>query len=265
MKTLIRTLLPATALLALLILVACIASPVVTPTTAVTAAATFTPSGASVDTEITNVDDSGSTRIDQVALSSALAPISAGQLSTAEREGLLYMREEEKLAGDVYLTLYEQWQLPVFQNIANSEATHTETIKMLLDRYGLDDPAAGKEIGSFTNSTLQALYDQLVAEGSKSLADALRVGATIEEIDILDLEERIAQTDKPDIQLVYENLMKGSRNHLRAFTGTLQRQTGETYQPQYLGQDAYEEIINTPLERGRVDRSGQSQGRGRQG
>lgn len=78
----------------------------------------------------------------------------------------------------------------------------------------------------------------------------MRVGAAIEEIDILDLEEPIAQTDKPGIQLVHKNLIKGPWNQLRAFVSNLERQVGETYQPQYLGQAVYEVIVKTPLERG---------------
>jgi hypothetical protein len=127
----------------------------------------------------------------------------------------------------------------------------------LIDQYGLADPAAA-EVGVFTDPALQELYDQLVAEGRQSLADALRVGAAIEEIDILDLQQQIAQTDKADIELVYENLMKGSRNHLRAFTSTLTKQTGETYQPQYLDRDSYDSIVNAGRETGQ----GQGQGRG---
>jgi hypothetical protein len=189
----------------------------------------------------------------------------AGQLSDTEIEGLLYMREEEKLARDVYLTLYEAWGVPIFQNIARSEAAHMAAVGTLIDRYGLADPATG-DIGVFTDPTLQALYDQLVAEGRQSLANALRVGAAIEEIDILDLQERLAQTDRADIALVYENLMKGSRNHLRAFASTLARQTGETYQPQYLDRDSYESIVNAGRETGgRGQGQGQGRGQGRRG
>lgn len=144
--------------------------------------------------DVTNVDESGNRPIDSVALSDALDKVPSGTLSDAEVEGLLYIREEEKLARDVYLALYEKWGLPIFQNLANSEQTHTDAVKTLLDRYDLEDPAAGKDVGVFTNPTLQGLYDQLVAEGKQSLANALRVGAAIEEIDVLDLEERIAQT-----------------------------------------------------------------------
>jgi hypothetical protein len=171
-----------------------------------------------------------------------LPPTSPDGLSAEETAALLYMREEEKLAQDVYLKLYELWSLPSFQNIASSEQAHTVAVKTLLDRYGLDDPAAA-QAGVFANPDLQALYTDLVARGGRSLAEALKVGAAIEEIDILDLQERLAQTDNADIQQVFNSLLNGSYNHLRAFTTTLQSQTGETYQPQYLSAEAYQSIL----------------------
>ena len=191
--------------------------------------------------------------------------IPVGELSEAETEGLLYMREEEKLARDVYLTLYEEWGMPTFRNIAAAEQTHMDAIGTLIERYGLEDPVASNDTGVFTNSTLQDLYDQLVKEGSESLASALRVGVAIEEIDILDLQEYIAQTDKADIQQVYENLTRGSRNHLRAFVSRLERETGETYEPQYLSQEAYDAIVNSPTERGGEGSDRGSKGRGSRG
>jgi len=154
---------------------------------------------------------------------------------------LLFMREEEKLARDVYNTLYGIWGQPTFQNIASSEQAHMDEVKQLLDRYGLTDPALAP--GQFTDPTLQALYDQLVAQGSTSLADALKVGAAIEEIDIQDLQTRLTQTDNADIQWVYNNLMSGSISHLNAFTGVLLQQTGEVYQPQYLSAEYYQSIL----------------------
>jgi len=221
-------------------------------------------------TDVTQVSgQDGATDVDQQALAEALAPVATDStLTEAEIAGLLYMREEEKLARDVYLALYDQWQVQVFQNIANSEQTHTDSVKTLLDRYGLEDPAEGKDLGEFTNQDLQDLYNSLVETGSQSLVDALRVGAAIEEIDILDLEENLAQTDAEDITLVYENLMKGSRNHLRAFVSTLERE-GETYTPQYLSQEAYDAIIGSPVERGGgqggMPSGGMGRGRGGQG
>lgn len=171
-------------------------------------------------------------------------PAVSGELNSVESAALLYMREEEKLAHDVYVTLYAKWGLPVFQNISQSEQTHTDAIKVLLDRYGLTDPASN-QVGAFTNPELQKLYTDLIARGGQSLSEALKVGAAIEEIDILDLQKRLAQTNHADIQQVYNNLLKGSANHLRAFVSTLKTQTGETYQPQYLTADVYQSIIGS--------------------
>lgn len=147
-----------------------------------------------------------------------LTTIPASDLSAEEAAALLYMREEEKLARDVYNQLYALWGQPTFQNIAASEQTHTDEIKLLLDRYALADPAL--DPGQFTDANLQALYDQLIAQGSVSLEEAMKVGVLIEETDIADLQARLAQTDNADIQLVYTNLMNASYNHLAAFNGT---------------------------------------------
>jgi len=180
----------------------------------------------------------------------AISGISSGTLSDDEIDGLVFMREEEKLAHDVYLTLYEQWGQRTFANIASSEQSHTDAVKALLDAYGLDDPAAGRGVGDFADPDLQALYDQLIAQGSASLEAALRVGAAIEEIDILDLEQRISLTDEAEIIRVYENLMAGSENHLRAFTSVIERQGGLTYQPDYLSQETYDLIVSASSGRG---------------
>jgi hypothetical protein len=179
----------------------------------------------------------------------SLLPPTSGELSDEETAALLYLREEEKLAHDVYVTLYSQWGLPIFQNISQSEQTHTDAVKALLDRYGVYDPASSAA-GVFTNPDLQAIYTALVERGSRSLAEALKVGAAIEEIDILDLETRLAQTDNADIQQVFNNLMKGSYNHIRSFTSTLNTQTGEVYQPQYLNAQDYQAILTAGTSNG---------------
>jgi hypothetical protein len=203
-----------------------------------------------VEVQVNELEDDGNTSFQPVALRESVISPANGELSEAEAAGLIFMREEEKLARDVYLKLYDHWGLPIFQKISKSEQTHTEAVKFLLDSYGLEDPVIGDEIGVFSNPDLQALYDQLVIQGSQSLSEALKVGATIEEIDLLDLEERLAQTDHADIQRVYENLHDGSRNHLRAFVSTLERQSGENYIPQYLSADAYDAILSSGIQRG---------------
>ena len=199
--------------------------------------------------EIAGSGEEGESGGENAALTVAVYQTASGELSEFETAGILFMREEEKLARDVYLTLFERWGLAIFENIAGSEATHMAAVKTLIDRYNLPDPAEGKAVGEFANQELQALYDELVATGGRSLEDALKVGAAIEEIDILDLQQHIAQTDKRDIQRVYENLMKGSRNHLRSFVSVYEK-GGQIYQPQYLSQGVFDEIINLPADRG---------------
>jgi len=167
----------------------------------------------------------------------------AGEVDDQEIADLLWMREEEKVARDVYITLGEQWSLPVFTNISKAEQQHMDAIAVLLERYGIADPVANDAVGVFTNPNLQALYDQLVAQGGQSEAEALKVGATVEDVDIFDLQKALANTDNADIRQVYASLMAGSENHLRAFVGALQQQTGESYTPQYIEQSTFDAIL----------------------
>lgn len=189
-------------------------------------------------------------------VSSPMLP-APSDLSQAEAEALVYMVEEEKLARDVYNELYKLWGNSTFTNIAASEQTHIDAIKNLLSIYGLEDPSSTQP-GVFTNPELQELYTQQVETGSQSLADALKVGAAIEEVDILDLQDGLAQTDNADIQQVFESLLSGSTNHLRAFVNALQMQTGEIYVPQYMSIEAYQTILSETA-------GGFGNGRSRQG
>ncbi len=196
-----------------------------------------------LDVGLPSESEDTSTMILPEVMENPIPEIENGALSEGEIAGLLFMREEEKLARDVYLTLYETWGLPIFNNIAASEQSHTDAVKVILSRYDLPDPVDDDELGVFVNSDLQALYDELVVQGRQSLVEALRVGAAIEEIDILDLEQRLAQTDESAIESGYENLLKGSHNHLRAFVAQLEAQSGEAYLPQYLPVSEYEAIV----------------------
>lgn len=170
------------------------------------------------------------------------------ELSQKEIDGLMLMREEEKLARDVYLELYDIWGQQIFSNIGRSEDTHTNAIKSLLNKYELEDPMTNDIRGVFENQDLQNLYDSLVEQGSRSLLDALKVGATIEDLDIYDLQDLNKVSDNQDITAVYNNLEKGSRNHLRSFTKMIER-NGGTYEAQYITEEYYNEIIGSDMER----------------
>ncbi len=143
-------------------------------------------------------------------------------LSDVEQDALTYMREEEKLARDVYTVWADTWGLPIFANIATSEQRHMDVVGRLLDRYGLPDPTEGLAPGEYANAELQALYDQLIAQGSVSLEAALQTGVTIEEVDIADLEARLVDVTHNDISRVFTNLHRGSTYHLAAFTQALE-------------------------------------------
>lgn len=186
---------------------------------------------------------------DYVSMRPGVAELPNETLSNEEKDGLLLMREEEKLARDVYQTLYKKWNLQIFANIAQSEQTHTEAVRDLLEKYNISDPVTDDAIGVFKNSNLQSLYDTLVARGNASEVEALSVGALIEDLDINDLENLISETDNQDIKLVYENLARGSRNHIRAFTRQLDMR-GVTYEPEYISASDYETILSTGQETG---------------
>ncbi len=183
-------------------------------------------------------------------------------LSEEETNALLKMREEEKLARDVYTYLYELYNAQVFKNIAASEQRHMDTIARLITQYGLNDPVAGLDYGEFASSEMQELYTTLTTMGATDLAKAYQVGATIEDLDIKDLEDLLEVVDNTDIKFAFQNLMKGSRNHLRAFTTQL-KNLGQSYTAQYLSQEEVDNIISTPWERGAVDENGNPISRGR--
>ncbi len=169
-------------------------------------------------------------------------------LTDAEKEGIQLMREEEKLAHDVYIFLYDKWNMRIFSNISNAETRHFEAIGYLIDNYELKDNAK-KEAGIFNNKELQELYNSLTEKGNKSLIAAFEVGALIEEVDIADLQKLLAAGQDSTITGVYENLLRGSENHLRAFTGQLENQNAK-YTPMVLSETAYTKIIEGSHQKG---------------
>jgi hypothetical protein len=171
-------------------------------------------------------------------------------LTATETEKLVHMREEEKLAHDVYASLYEKWGMRIFDNISQSEARHEESIALLLKRYGLADPAEKNGPGRFQNEEMQGLYNKLIGLGDNSLVAAFGVGATIEDLDIYDLEVAAAETDNEDLKLVYSNLLNASKNHMQAFVRQLEA-AGDTYTAQYISPEALSDILAGSKQAGR--------------
>lgn len=139
-------------------------------------------------------------------------------LTDAEIYHLTYMREEEKLARDVYLTLSEYYSAAIFVNISGSEQRHMDALKRLILKYGLQDPVVDDDVGEFTNQDFSVLYDKLVDRGMKNYCAALRVGIDIEDLDIEDIADALEDVEAQDLERVLNNLLLGSENHLNAFT-----------------------------------------------
>ena len=169
-------------------------------------------------------------------------------LVAGEDAGILLMREEEKMAHDVYTVFGNSYDLPIFDNIANGETNHYNAMGVLISTYKLTDPST-KVAGTFTNTAIANLYSQLVEAGKVSVEEALKTGAYIEEYDIVDLEKLIAATGNTALMQIYGNLLRGSRNHLRSFVATLKTYQ-ITYVPKIMSAEDFEAIISTPMETG---------------
>ena len=157
------------------------------------------------------------------------APVLAQVALTPEAAArLAFMREEEKLAHDVYALFAAQYDgnapgAKIFSRIAESETRHTAAVLRLLNTYGLVDPAQ-PEPGVFLDEDLQALYTTLVAVGQQGQVEALGVGVLIEQKDMTDIVEAIEiSVAYPDIVQVYSNLLSGLESHLAAFLKALDR------------------------------------------
>lgn len=183
-----------------------------------------------------------------------------GILSEAEIQGLLKMREEEKLARDVYLYFAEKYNEAIFVNIAQSEQAHMDAILRLLEGYNIDDPALPGS-GEFSDAGLADLYLALTSAGDAGLVEALKAGATIEDMDIADLQQLLSEVENENVTLVYGNLLAGSENHLRAFVAVLNT-LGATYEPQYITVEDFEAILADQNQKGNKNGKGQGNANG---
>lgn len=166
-------------------------------------------------------------------------------LSKMEIQGIVHMREEEKMARDIYDSMYAKWQVNPFGNIRKSEQVHMDRMKELLDEYGIKDPVneTSDKPGVFISNPIQQFYSESANSGSKTLIEALKVGAKVEELDIADLNNYGKQTTNKRLLATYEYLKMASENHLRAFVRRL-RSNGVVYTPIILTKNVFDNIIS---------------------
>ena len=168
--------------------------------------------------------------------------VEPGDTSAELAEDLTFLREEEKLARDVYVTLFDAWGLTIFSNISSAEQRHMDRVGETLDAFELPDPVVDDTVGAFTNPELADLFVQLVSDGLNDEVAALTVGATIEDLDIHDIQNMAARTDDATALATYEALECGSRNHMRAFMEQLHSRDAD-YDVQFISNDYFEEIL----------------------
>lgn len=174
--------------------------------------------------------------------------VNLDELTPEVRTDIITLREEEKLARDVYHALYDYWGAEPFANIGASEQRHLDSVRALITRYEIEDPAVDDRRGVFTQPTFARLYGELTHAGQASLLAAFQVGASIEELDIADIDRMQSHEAPADVRAVYDNLTCGSRNHLRAFMRQINNHEG-SFVPKHLTVSRVEAIIASAQER----------------
>jgi len=165
----------------------------------------------------------------------------SGTLNDEEVAGLMEMREEEKLAREVYRAFYAKYNYRVFGNISKSENAHASAVLYLINGFGLTDPTPVADT-EFANSLFTEMFAQCILSGSASLVEALKTGALIEETDINDLQNHLIITENTNVKRVYTNLLKASKFHLKVFSNSL-KMVNETYTPKVISIEEYNEIL----------------------
>lgn len=196
---------------------------------------------ATIDTTSTEIN-TGSVHLDSIINNTPVE-----ELSNDEINAILQMREEEKLARDVYDVAGSLWTGNIFANISGAESKHMTAVWALIEKYDLQDPITTDVAGQFSSSAIQAAYDAILPDFQASKQSAILKGSYVEEMDIYDLRELKKLVDNTDILLIFDNLERGSRNHLRGFYEQ-QQILGVTYTPQFITQAEYDQIVNSPRE-----------------
>ena len=184
-----------------------------------------------------------------------------------EQTHLEFMREEEKLARDVYMELGAMYpDHPIFGRIDDSEQKHTDAVKAMIEKYGLADPNTNDNVGVYTGKDygwyFTEKFNQLVERASISELEALYVGAFIEELDMMDINQcpkvivetenginDITEcgkiyTDNADVSSLYASLLDGSDSHLEGYVRNIEQYIGKgNYQAQVLPQEEVDEIL----------------------
>ena len=170
-----------------------------------------------------------------------ISTLPSSTLTQELKDALAYMGNEERLAYDIYMNLYNYHsangdRVSQLQNIASrSEQSHVGIVQSLVQKYDLtaadldnvqngiaDNTVSFSDMpsGQYDIPAIQSLYDALYAKGTDSVQDALEVGCMVEVTDINDLDHYLslaAASNAEDVQAAFEVLRDGSYKHYWAF------------------------------------------------
>lgn len=202
------------------------------------------------------VESDGVSAITRAAISNIFTVTSA--LNADEIEFLYAVREDEKLAHDVYSVFADKYPTaPQIGRIMNAESTHMAAVDSLFKYYEIDYVPT-TEVGVFASPERQEQFNTLSAQSS-TLVEAFKTMAFIEEEGIAAYNAVVGDIENVNIKLVIEHLTKASGNHLKAVDRQI-KSLGETYTPTVLTQEDYDAIINAPFTHGNA--YGQIKGNG---
>lgn len=162
------------------------------------------------------------------------------ELTVTDVDDLNYLYEEERLAHDIYTELSDKWELSIFENIAKSEQLHFQHLLVIYENYGLRVPKIAN--GFYNYPELNLLYDRFFEGGMMTLESSLTLAANLEEYNIADIERYLMHTQNVDLTLVYNSILEGSKNHLRAIHRNIQKH-GYNYEPVFLGKSQFQQIL----------------------
>ncbi len=147
---------------------------------------------------------------------------SSENLSGQELEGLTLLVEKHKLHKDVYFTLFEKTNNPLFDNLYHSDAQLFDLLSNKIADYGQINPVGKMGVGEFRSLEIQNLYDEFLKTFETGMIQTLTFAIEMEEGTSEDIQNCLAQIEgNGDIALLYTDLLTESISQLDALVSEL--------------------------------------------
>ena len=121
------------------------------------------------------------------------------------------------------LKFYDQWQLPIFREIAEMEMDHSHQVLVLLAKFEIVDQTGTSKMGEFSWAATKIQFDSLVMEAN-SVENALMVTSEVQEIALQALNHQLKNiVNHDEIRTTYERLVVDTKIHLENLRYTMQK------------------------------------------